>query len=56
VLPNSRSALDVRALRRRVRDAPTVFLLDDLALIHEIVVPPKAVDDILPFLRQVTGI
>jgi hypothetical protein len=40
-------------------DTPTVFLFelcDELCAIHEIVVPPEAVNDILPFLRQVTGI
>ena len=36
--------------------APTVFLLDDMSIVHEIVVPPQAVDDILPFLSRVTGI
>lgn len=33
-----------------------MFLFDELSVIHEIVVPPEAVNDILPFLRQVTGI
>jgi hypothetical protein len=37
-------------------DTPTVFLFDENSTIHEIVVPPEAVNDILPFLRKVTGI
>ena len=37
-------------------DTPTVFLFDEFACMHSIIVPPEAVNDILPFLGHVTGI
>jgi hypothetical protein len=37
-------------------DTPTVFMIDELSASHSIIVPPEAVNDILPFLEHVTGI
>ena len=37
-------------------DTPTVFMIDELSGMHLIIVPPEAVNDILEFLGQVTGI
>jgi len=39
-----------------MEDAPTVVLIDDTADVQQLAVPPEAVADILPFLRQVSGI
>jgi hypothetical protein len=35
--------------------APTVILLDELAIFHRVLVPPPDVDDVYFFLREVTG-
>lgn len=37
-------------------DTPTVFMIDELSAMHSIIVPPEAVNDILEYLLQVTGI
>jgi hypothetical protein len=37
-------------------DTPTVFMIDELSGMHSIIVPPEAVNDILEYLMQVTGI
>jgi len=37
-------------------DTPTVFVIDELSGMQSIVVPPEAVNDILEFLMQATGI